>query len=65
MKLNLFYERESSGWSQAFVVQYLGISQSYYCMIENGKKKNPSLQVLKRLEELFGHSHEYLLSPRS
>ena len=63
MKLNIYYERQENGWSQVLASEVLGISRSYYSMIEKGVR-NPSLKLLKRLEELFGHSHDYLLSQR-
>jgi len=64
MKLNLYYERTENAWSQAFVALKLGISQSYYCMIEAGNK-TPSLSVVQKLEALFGYSYDYLLRARS
>ena len=60
-KNNLIQERKESGWTQAFVAQHLGIKQAHYCLIENGKR-DPSMKVLKGLEELFGKPYDYLLS---
>ena len=63
MKLNLYYERTENAWSQAYVAKKLEVSQSYYCMVEAGDR-NPSLALIKKLEALFGYSHDYLLSVR-
>ena len=63
MKLNLYYERVECGWSQALIAGLLGISQSYYCLIETGKR-NPSLSLIEKLESLFDKPYNYLLKER-
>ena len=62
MKINLYYERVVNDWSQKGVSKTLGISQPYYSMIENGSRK-PSFLLIKKLEDLFECSHNYLLRP--
>jgi len=63
MKFNLYYERVDNAWSQKSVSKVLGISQTYYSMIENGSRA-PSFPLIKKLEDLFECSHIYLLGFR-
>jgi len=63
MKLNLYYERQESGWSQGFVADNLKISRPYYSMVEAGSR-TPSLSLVRKLETMFDHSYDYLLSVR-
>jgi transcriptional regulator with XRE-family HTH domain len=43
------------GMTQKEVAKKLGITQAMYCYIENGKR-NPSPQLAKKIEKLFGLS---------
>jgi len=44
-----------NGFTQMEMAKKLGISQSLYSLIENGKRK-PSKKVVKKIEEIFGVS---------
>ena len=41
--------RKKRGWSQAEVARRAKVTDAYVAMLETGKKRNPSLAVLKRL----------------
>jgi len=62
-RLNLYHERKGNNFTQSDVARFLNVSDSYYSMIENGKR-NPSLLVVRKLEELFEHSHDFLLKAK-
>lgn len=49
----LIRERTSRGWTQADVAKMLGITTSYYGMIEQGARI-PRLPLAFQLERLFG-----------
>ena len=46
--------REKRGWSQAKLATVAKVTGAYVAQIETGKKKNPSLDVLKRLARALG-----------
>ena len=46
--------REERGWSQAQLGQKADVTAAYVTQLETGKKKNPSLEVLKRLARALG-----------
>ena len=52
--------REKEGLTQKQVANYLQLSRSTYTYYELGKRQ-PSLQTLSRLAELFRVSTDYLL----
>jgi transcriptional regulator with XRE-family HTH domain len=53
--------RRSAGWSQADLAQRLKISASAVGMYEQGRRE-PSLQMLIELSELFGVTIDYLVT---
>jgi transcriptional regulator with XRE-family HTH domain len=46
--------RAKRGWSQAKLATEAQVTGAYIAQIETGKKKNPSLGVLKRLARALG-----------
>ena len=46
--------RESKGLSQKALGQLVGVTDAYVTMLERGKRRNPSLPVLKRLAKALG-----------
>lgn len=58
--LRLRQERIKNKWSQESVAEKLGITKSAYSFIET-LKRNPSYEVLVKLENLFNLSHRDLL----
>nr|DAO19814.1 MAG TPA: Helix-turn-helix XRE-family like protein [Caudoviricetes sp.] len=53
-------ERIANGWTQEYVAECVGITKSAVCDIESGRR-NPSYEVLLKLEDLFGKSHRDLM----
>ena len=53
--------RRAAGWSQADLSQRLKISASAVGMYEQGRRE-PSLQMLIQLSELFGVTIDYLVT---
>jgi transcriptional regulator with XRE-family HTH domain len=46
--------REERGWSMAELVKKADVTDAYIAQLETRKKKNPSLDVLKRLARALG-----------
>lgn len=46
--------RETKGWSQKELAQRVKASDAYIAMLETGKRKNPSLAILRRLARALG-----------
>lgn len=46
--------REQRGMTQAQLAEKAGTTQEYVAMIESGARKNPSLDLLKRLAKALG-----------
>lgn len=46
--------REQNGITQVGLAKKARVAQSYVAMLEAGEKKNPSLEVLKRLAKALG-----------
>lgn len=46
--------REQKGLTQVELAERAGIVQGYLAMIESGERKNPSLDVLKRIAKALG-----------
>lgn len=46
--------REKKGWSQAKLAEQVGVSDAYIAQLETGVRKNPSLDMLKRLASKLG-----------
>lgn len=55
--------RKSKGWSQAELARWLKISPSAVGMYEQGRRE-PALDILVSLAELFDVSTDYLLTGR-
>lgn len=55
--------RRQAGMSQAALAAHLGISPSAVGMYEQGRRE-PSVELLIRLSELFGVTADYLLTGR-
>ena len=55
--------RKAAGWSQAELAQRLKISPSAVGMYEQGRRE-PALQMLIQLSELFGVTIDYLVTGR-
>lgn len=53
--------RESRGLSQAALAAKAKVTDAYIAQLETGRKKNPSLLVLKRLAKALGVSVTELL----
>jgi transcriptional regulator with XRE-family HTH domain len=46
--------REQKGLTQEHVAKRAGVTKPYLSQLESGKRKNPSLPVLKRLAKALG-----------
>jgi len=46
-------KRRLKNWTQQEAAEQIGISRSYYVMVENGKRM-PSIQVAQKIERVFG-----------
>jgi transcriptional regulator with XRE-family HTH domain len=46
--------REARGWTQADLAKRAKVTQEYIAVIETGKRKSPSLPVLRRLAKALG-----------
>jgi transcriptional regulator with XRE-family HTH domain len=42
-------QREASGLTQAELAKKAGVTQAYLSALENGSRKNPSLDLLRKL----------------
>ena len=54
------YERIKKGWTLDYVSMQVGISNQAVSKIELMKTKNPSYNIIVKLENLFGLSHREL-----
>lgn len=53
--------RLEKNYTQSSVAEKLGISQSYYNLIENGERqKKLSMELVQKLIEVFGVTFEYI-----
>ena len=52
--------RKKRGWTQTEVAKHLEITERAYRFIEHGDR-NPSFDLMNRMEDLFGVSHRELL----
>ena len=46
--------REERGWSIAKLAKEAEVTDAYIAQLETGKRKNPSLAILKRLPRALG-----------
>lgn len=57
MRIWLKEKRESLDMTMAQIAQKLGISESYYCMIENGnRQQNMDIALVAKLSTILGMS---------
>lgn len=61
MRLNIRQERQKHNWTQEYVAQKTGITQTMFQKIETGQRK-PSYEVLVKLEDLFNTNHRQLFA---
>ena len=54
-------ERIANGWTQKHVAACVGITKAAVCDIETGRR-NPSYEVLVKLEDLFRMNHRELMA---
>lgn len=59
MELPIRQVRKKRGWTQQYVANKVGVTQSMLQNIETGKRK-PSYNVLVKLEDLFRMNHRKL-----
>jgi len=64
MGLRIAMLRRAAGWSQAELAEKLKISPSTVGMYEQGRRE-PAVQMLAALSELFGVSIDYLVTGRT
>ncbi len=48
--------RERQGLSQRALAQRVKVTDAYIAMLETGKRKNPSLDIVRRLAKVLGVS---------
>lgn len=53
-------KRSSSGWTQEYVAEKIGVSRSTYTAYENGTKE-PPLNTVSKIADLFNVSIDYLV----
>jgi transcriptional regulator with XRE-family HTH domain len=46
--------RQEKGLSQKALAEQVGVTDAYIAMLETGKRKNPSLDILKKLAKALG-----------
>ncbi len=46
--------RQEKGLSQKALADQVGVTDAYITMLEGGKRKNPSLEILKKLAKALG-----------
>mgnify|MGYP001660680281 CR=1 FL=1 len=64
MELAIKQDRISKGWTQANVARNLNITEQAYQLIETARR-NPSYEVLVKIENLFGKTHRELFAVAS
>ena len=53
-RLKLARIRQQRGWTRIELARRVGCTQPYITLLEQGKKRNPSLAMLKRLAKVLG-----------
>ena len=53
--------RERKGWSQSELARRAGVTSQYIVQLESGARKNPSLDVLRKLADALDVKVESLL----
>lgn len=56
MGKNLKIKRIEKGYMQKDLADMVGISNQYLNALENGRAKNPSMEVMKKLADALGTS---------
>ncbi len=46
--------RQSRKIKQKDMATYCGVSQAYICALENGRRKNPSIEVIRKMAKMLG-----------
>ena len=46
--------RQEKGLSQKALAEQVGVTDAYITMLESGKRKNPSLDILKKIAKALG-----------
>ncbi|HXH81710.1 MAG TPA: helix-turn-helix transcriptional regulator [Candidatus Tectomicrobia bacterium] len=46
--------RDERGWSQAELAKRADVTPAYIAQLETGARKNPSLEILKRIARALG-----------
>lgn len=54
--------RKRKGLTQKQAAEMAGIAQGYYCEMEQGKKKNPSVDLMNRLSAVLGCTIDEMLN---
>lgn len=54
------YYRKLRSMTQSQLAERVGVTQAYICSLENGKRTNPSLQLLLRIARELGVTVEEL-----
>ena len=54
------YYRKLRNMTQSQLAERVGVTQAYICSLENGKRTNPSLQLLLRIARELGVTVEEL-----
>ncbi|WP_102399508.1 helix-turn-helix transcriptional regulator [Haloimpatiens massiliensis] len=60
MGLKLKLKRIEKGFKQGELAEKVGISRYYLSALENGRAKNPSILVMKKISEILETSVEEL-----
>ena len=60
MRVKIKIKRIEKGLKQYELASQVGISREYLRLIENGKAKNPSIAVMKKISEILQESVEKL-----
>lgn len=55
MRINLIYWEKLNGYKAKYVAEKIGITESYYSQIKNGKK-DPSMDLVDKFFMVFGET---------
>ena len=48
--------REEKGLTLRYIAYKTGLSEGYLCHLEKGKRRNPSMEVMKKIANALGKS---------
>jgi transcriptional regulator with XRE-family HTH domain len=54
--------RRALNITQQEMADYVGVTQSYICALENGQRKNPSIGVIERVAQKLGVGVEKIIT---